>query len=240
VLPGLPKELKMILTKCACCAKPLEHNAPRCGICKTRYCGRDCQKLHWKGHKAICQEVKRGGGAERYHADKRYAKAVAVAVKECAADTKGQTCYICTEALHWKTKEGVVRGCACRGTSGFAHVSCLAEQAKILCAEAKDNNLDMGPRWERWHTCRLCEQYYHGVVRCALGWACWKTYVGQTEDDRIQNNAMTQLGSGLSVANHHADAMTVEEAIFVYEEHVLAAQNNLASTYQQLGRLDRP
>ena len=63
------------------------------------------------------------------------AEAVAVAVEACVEDTKGQTCYICTQALHWKTKEGLVRMCACRGTAGFAHVSCLAEQAKILFAE---------------------------------------------------------------------------------------------------------
>ena len=64
--------------------------------------------------------------------------------EECADDTKGQTCYICTQALHWKTKEGLVRGCACRGTAGFAHVSCLAEQAKILVAEVEANNLGLG------------------------------------------------------------------------------------------------
>ena len=63
-------------------------------------------------------------------------EAVAVAVEACADDVKGQTCYICTQALHWKTKEGLVRGCACRGTAGFAHVSCLAEQAKILRCNA--------------------------------------------------------------------------------------------------------
>ena len=78
--------------------------------------------------------------------DKKYKEAVAVAVAKCADDTKGQTCYICTQALHWKTKEGLVRGCACRGTSGVAHVSCLAEQAKILVAEGEDNNLDLSPR----------------------------------------------------------------------------------------------
>ena len=60
-------------------------------------------------------------------------------------DTKGQTCYICTQALHWKTKEGLVRMCACRGTAGFAHVSCLAEQAKILYAEAEENNPRSAP-----------------------------------------------------------------------------------------------
>jgi len=71
----------------------------------------------------MCKKIHRGGNAEQYNADKNYKEAVAVAVEACAADTKGQTCYICTQALHWKTKEGLVRGCACRGTSGFAHVS---------------------------------------------------------------------------------------------------------------------
>ena len=151
----------MILTNCAQCAAPLDHRAPRCGICKTRYCGRPCQKLHWQqgGHKAICQEIKRGGGAEQYHADKKCAEAVAAAVEACADDTKGQTCYICTQALHWKTKEGLVRGCACRGTAGFAHVSCLAEQAKILVAEAEENNLGakaLNERVIRWHTRVAC------------------------------------------------------------------------------------
>ena len=177
----------MLLTNCAACAAPLAHDAPRCVRCKTRYCNSTCQHDHWRrGHKQICKKIHRGGNAEQYHADKKYKEAVAVAVEacaedtkgqkcyicleavhsrtgeglvrgcacgdrdgvaspelgvahvscfavaveKCADDTKGQTCYICTEAVHWKTKEGLVRMCACRGTSGFAHVSCLAEQAK--------------------------------------------------------------------------------------------------------------
>jgi len=90
---------------------------------------------HWRrGHKQMCKKIHRGGNAEQYHADKKYKEAVAVAVAACVDDTKGQTCYICTEAIHWKTKEGLVRMCACRGSAGFVHVSCLAEQAKILLA----------------------------------------------------------------------------------------------------------
>ena len=53
-----------------------------------------------------------------------------------------------------------MRVCACRGTAGFAHVSCLAEQAKILVAEAEENNLDWEvkiTRFKRWNTCGLCE-----------------------------------------------------------------------------------
>ena len=237
----------MLRTQCAQCAAPLAHNAPRCGICKTRYCGRDCQKLHWKGgHKELCPVIKRRGGPEVIYAEKKYKEAVAVAVKKCAADTKGQTCYICTEALHWKTKEGLVRGCACRGTAGFVHVSCLAEQAKILFAEAEENNLGdkvLNERIARWHACSLCEQGYHGVVRCALGWACWKTYLGRPETNWVCTYAIGQLGNGLYAAGHYADTLTVRKAELSMarrrgapEEHILAMQGNLASTYQSLGR----
>ena len=240
----------MILTQCAACAAPLDHKAPRCGICKTRYCGRPCQEQHWKqgGHKAICQEIKRGGGAEQYHADKKCAEAVAAAVEACADDTKGQTCFICTQALHWKTKEGLVRGCACRGTSGFVHVSCLAEQAKILVAEAEENNLGveaMTARLKRWYACRLCEQEYHGVVKCALGWACWKAYVGRPEEDQVHNMAIGQLGSGLSAADRDAEALSVQEAELAMmrrlgapEGIILTTQSNLANTYGSLGRIE--
>ena len=123
----------MILTTCAACAAPLKHDAPSCNRCETRYCDAYCEADHWRrGHKQICKKIHRGGNAEQYNADNKYKEAVSVAVEACADDTKGQTCYICTQALHWKTKEGLVRGCSCRGTAGFAHVSCLAEQAKIL------------------------------------------------------------------------------------------------------------
>ena len=137
----------MILTRCPVCAVELPPlTAKQCSRCKTRYCGPECQKTHWEegGHDKLCRKIRKGGGAEQYNANTKYTEAVAVAAEACADDTKGQTCYICTQALHWKTKEGLVRMCACRGTAGFAHVSCLAEQAKILVAEAEEDNLDLG------------------------------------------------------------------------------------------------
>ena len=57
-----------------------------------------------------------------------------------------------------------------------------------LWEEAEENNLDYkvkDERWRRWDTCSLCEQKYHGVVRCALGWACWKTYLGRPENEGL-------------------------------------------------------
>ncbi|CAH0379666.1 unnamed protein product [Pelagomonas calceolata] len=238
----------MILTTCAACAAPLAHTAPRCIRCQTRYCNQTCQHDHWRrGHKQMCKKIHRGGNAEQYNADKKYKEAVAKAVEKCADDTKGQTCYICTQALHWKTKEGLVRGCACRGTAGFAHVSCLAEQAKILFAEAEENNLDhkaKDDRWARWFSCSLCKQEYHSVVACALGWACWKTYVGRPEADAVRM-AMGVLGSGLHVARYYADSLSVKEAelsmlrrLGEQEEHILVTQTNLAGTYHEIGRFE--
>ena len=237
----------MIRTKCAFCAVPLAHTAPRCGRCQIRLCGRECQKLHWKaGHKKDCRQIELGGGAEQYCADTNCAEAIAVAVEECADDTKGQTCYICTEALHWKTKEGLVRGCACRGTAGFAHVSCLAEQAKILVAEAEDNNLGedaINARWWRWHTCGLCKQSYHGVVRCAFGWACWKTYVGRPETDQVRVSATRLLGNVLFDAGDHEDALLARQAelslmkrVGAPGDHMLAVQTRVGYSYNALGR----
>ena len=239
----------MILTQRAVCATELGLTlGKKCGRCSTRYCGPECQKKHWEegGHDKLCKKIKKAGGAEQFHANQKYTEAVAVAAEECAEDTKGQTCYICTQALHWKTKEGLVRMCACRGTAGFAHVSCLAEQAKILIAEAEENNLDVQPHWKRWHMCSVCEQGYHGVVMCALGWACWKTYVGRPEANRIRRCAMTVLGNGLGLAGHHEDALSVQETEFsivqrlgASEANLLDFQSNFAITYHNLGRDER-
>ena len=141
-----------------------------------------------------------------------------------------------------------MRGCACRGTAGLAHVSCLAEQAKILFAEAEENNLGVevkNKRWDRWQTCSLCEQDYYGVVRCALGWACWKTYVGRPETDEPRQCAMNLLACGLQDAGHYEDVLLVYEAelsmfrrLGGFEGDLLVTQSNLACVYQSLGRLE--
>ena len=138
--------------------------------------------------------------------------------------------------------------CSCRGTAGFAHVSCLAEQAKILVAEAEEGNLGvkvLNERLDRWSTCSLCEQRYHGVVLCALGWACWKTYVGRPEADVLRKFAMNQLGNGLTAADHHEAALSTREAELSMRQRlgdsaqsILITQNNIAVTYSNLGRLE--
>ena len=115
-----------------------------------------------------------------------------------------------------------------------------------MFAEAEENNLGektLNERWRRWDRCSLCEQEYHGVVQCALGWACWKTYVGRPEADWARVTAMSVLGNGLSEAERHEDALVVGEAelstlrrLGESEHNILTAQTNLACTYSSLGR----
>ena len=124
-------------------------------------------------------------------------------------------------------------------------MSCLARQAKELVAEVEENYLydKANERWGRWHKCSLCEQNYHGVVRCALGWACWKTYLGRPETDQFHGVAMGVLANGLCDAKHHEAAMSVREARLSLarrlgdsEFNILVAKGNLANSYQKLGR----
>ena len=80
----------MILTQCAVCATELGTGGKKCGRCSTRYCGPECQVQHWKegGHDKLCKIIKKAGGAEQYHADKKCKEAVAVAVEMCAAASR--------------------------------------------------------------------------------------------------------------------------------------------------------
>jgi len=237
----------MILTTCAVCAVPLTHEAPAtCAKCDTRYCSATCRHSHWRsGHRGLCPEIRRAGGAEQYNANKKYKEAVAVAVKECAEDTKGQTCYICLED---GSEEGLVRSCACRGAAGVAHLSCLAKQAKILCDEAEEVDWDdesYAESWHKWTTCGLCKQDYHGVVCAALGWACWKSYVGLPEADDKRCAALRALSHCIAVDDrdgasaiciHQANIDSVRRFMPDEEGLLLHAQTNLALAYKSVGR----
>ena len=91
----------------------------------------------------------------------------------------------------------------------------------------------------------MCKQNYHGVVYCALGWACWKTYAGRPEAEWTYAAAMNQVGLGLTAAHHHEDALPVREAELSmmrrfsgHEDSILRMQANLANSHYALGRTD--
>ena len=205
----------MIIINCAHCAAALPHDntgcvrylfeesPAACARCQTRYCDASCRRAHWRdGHGQVCEEIARCGGAEQHNADQRYGEAAATAIEACAEATAGQTCYICMEDGA-ESGEGLVRGCACRGDSGFVHLSCLARHAQVAveAAIARQPGVErpyIAPQVIQYFKCRLCEQHYYGAVAIALGWGAWKTYCSWPEEQWARTFAMENLGISLN------------------------------------------
>ena len=185
----------------------------------------------------MCKKIHRGGNAEHYHANKKFKEALAVAVEACAEDAKGQTCYICLEAVHPSTREGLVRGCGCEGNQGFVHVSCLVRHDEILFEETKDRasavgddkdistdsgfSNDVTNMAKRMLSCRLCKKNHDGIILRALGWGCWKSCASKSEqrlslgsDEFTQVMAtLANLAMMLGMSGHPTEAREVEQTL---------------------------
>ena len=152
--------------------------------------------------------------------------------------------------------EGLVTGyCACRGTAGFVHISCLVEQAKIAVADDMSRESEQ-QKWSRWTICRMCQQPIRGKVKCAIGWACWRTYAdgyilenGQWKVDINTFNALTAVGHGLQDTGRNTEALAIFQTVVKGSKHaalchsrfaplVLMAETNLAKAFEALGRHD--
>ena len=218
----------MLLTQCAVCATELGLSlGKKCGRCSTRYCGPECQVQHWKegGHDTLCKKIKKAGGAEQYHADKKCKEAIAVAVENCADDTKGQTCYICLEAVHSQTGEGLVRGCGCQGATAYAHISCLVRHMHGWDEIDTDNKMkgflepgtnrrDDADKLEYLQTflsCKLCKRNYTDVVVEAIGWGIWKMHASKPEGPLYANSLM-YLALSMKKAGRSKEAVEVIKA----------------------------
>ena len=167
--------------------------------------------------------------------------AAAAAVEGCAAATEGQACYICMDD---GSEEGLVRGCSCRGGSGFAHISCLARQANIQFGQhlaAAQNSDDTRNVFLRWIDCRLCEQPFHGLVALAMARACVSTYASRSPGDGVRASAMSALMTHLPAE----EAVTYREQLVsdlqrhgANEASLIEAKSNLGRAYAGAGRHD--
>ena len=229
----------VIMLRSTCAACGVSGAKKDCGRCKTTYCSAACQAQHWKegGHKDLCKRIKRGGGAEQYHADRRYAEAAVEAVEACAEATKGQTCYICRDE---KSTEGLVRGCACHTTEGFAHLSCLVREAQV-CGEDELQQHNRNKLWTKWAECGLCRQRYHGPVARAMAWGGWKTYLSRPEGDAIRGYALNIMGitKGMNNEETLCAATAYREWCCRFDPaNIMTADENLALVYKGLGCYD--
>ena len=83
-------------------------------------------------------------GRSSFTRDKKAKEAAEEAVAACASQGVPQdaVCFICQSSIEGK---GIVRGCACRGTMGLAHVACLAWQAEVEVKQYEEWGTGEGP-----------------------------------------------------------------------------------------------
>ena len=159
------------------------------------------------------------------------------------------TCFICHVGAAgdaYGKPEGLVRACACRGSMGVAHMSCLVRQAWIRSEDANDE----GGSMDVWDSCMLCKHEFHGPVSLALGWACWKAFEPRSVHDEPRGRAIIKVSAALGRNSKWLEAIPVTEAgIYLYEKiHVpanhihlgrlLTLKGNLSRSFQHTGRLD--
>ena len=143
--------------------------------------------------------------SRRRRADVDHPAQVAACLPDIPVDA---TCFICQSGA---AAAGLVRACACRGTMGIAHVSCLVKQARVLTA---DHEASMS-----WWRCIICRQEHRVPLKLALSWANWASYLDWTIHNCSRARAMlfrsrAVYAVGISLVEHSrpAEALPVLES----------------------------
>ena len=74
-------------------------------------------------------------------------------------------CWVCLELADSSRAAAAPTGCACRGSAGRAHLSCLIAAAR--------HKTDIQDRHTAWQTCPTCKQQYTGPMHVGLARARW-------------------------------------------------------------------
>ena len=83
------------------------------------------------------------------------------------ADEEAPCCWLCLEEGPDDSGKPLVRNCSCRGTSGFAHHSCMVKYAESKSREADQKGRDLLNEFF-FAFCPNCNQTYQGEVEYAM------------------------------------------------------------------------
>jgi hypothetical protein len=160
-------------TVCATCdARNARMLCARCT--SVSFCDRACHLQGWPSHKVVCKRIAREKKAfkeKKQEAEVKANEAANDAVESCRLEVPSDAvCYLCL------CDKALVRSCSCRGTSGFAHVECLAKLGKSR--EQPSEAAPNGQHFDVWITCQACFQQHTGVVLLALVRRLWLDKVG--------------------------------------------------------------
>jgi tetratricopeptide (TPR) repeat protein len=150
----------------------------------------------------------------------------------------------------------LMRGCACRGTAGYAHLSCLLEAAAKeveFNAENGDPEDIVSATDELWQTCKLCNQPRTGCLEMMLALNRWETAKCLAHTCDEHRNARHQLASAYIADNENEKAIELIEPALNYDreaintssdvpaymvENVISEATNLGMCLARIGRFD--
>ena len=229
------RRLPPALRTCAGCAEQTAAKF-RCARCHTpHYCSRPCQVAHWTsgGHKKCCAGLARARRDTNLEVQSRALARVAHMSGGAPDDAHCLTCLDRGDAA-----DPLVRGCACRGSSGWSHVGCMVETA-----EATREPSPPGPFFAAWIYCPTCKQPFTGLVQLRLAIALWLKYARALEVDDNRLLAAASYADALGAAGEPAEAARLERGIINVHTRVwgpehrdtLTCASNLACSLLRLG-----
>jgi tetratricopeptide (TPR) repeat protein len=145
-------------------------------------------------------------------------------------------CWVCADSTSRMTRSRnrtLMRGCACRGSAGYAHLDCFIQVAF-------HNN-------ENWDTCPTCKQDFTGKVRLGLARERWGLVRDSCRYDMERLNAADRFASALQEcdADNEGALLLFEEVLEISREvdgnddiNTLVSMSNLGSLYQKMGSND--
>ena len=99
-------------------------------------------------------------------------------------------CWVCCEEVDPEGAIAAPTGCACRGSAGRAHVSCLEDLAR--------HKGDANAQHAAWHGCPTCRQDYTGPLAVGLARARYAPLRGRPEGDGERLDALANLVAALA------------------------------------------
>jgi len=189
-----------------------------------------CAKRAWRMHKLFCTDDPALKPYVPIEMAIERALAKILKTEEVPDDA---VCYICLDREGPDASALPLRGCACRGPSGWVHADCLAEMAKrddVLTIEGRG-------RINRWSTCATCLQVFNGALMLEMDRRRWR-------EDRDFCRAQLDLSEALLCR----EEFDVSERLYeearrgvashdpIYHPHILPAEVVRARALLQVGR----
>ena len=138
----------------------------------------------------------------------------------------GAQCYLCLD-------EGdLVRGCACRGTSGFSHLDCLVALADSKRVWGRDTFRRQSDCQVLTH-CGVCKVPFSRTSAVALARAEWVHSAGRPEHSPVRIRAQKNLATILLNESSHMRMHYCEEAGSIFTDLLPLCQRVFGPTHDE-------